>query len=99
MRSLGILFLFLGLLLGACSGEWVKPDASAAQSDRDQMECNRWAAREAGLRAEGFYGPGHYPHRYGPGPAMDPWGYRARDEAYLADYCMRANGYQRAPRN
>ena len=105
MRSLGILSFFLALMLGACSTEWMRPDVTAEQSDREQIECQRWARREAGLRAEGFYGPGHYPygpygyHRFGPGRTMDPWGYRTLDEASLADWCMRANGYQRAPKD
>jgi hypothetical protein len=30
---------------------------------------------------------------------MDPGGYRVLDEAGLADFCMRAKGYQRAPKN
>ena len=104
MRSLGILSVFLAVTLGACSTEWMKPDVTAEQSDRQQVDCQHWARREAGLRAEGFYGPGHYPygplgyHRFGPGTTMDPWGYRTLDEASLADWCMRANGYQRVPK-
>jgi hypothetical protein len=105
MRPQVILISFLGLILNGCAlDEWGRADVTAEQSDRQQIECQRWARREASLRAEGFYGPGHYPygpfgyHRFGPGATMDPWGYRTLDEAQLADYCMRANGFERLPK-
>jgi hypothetical protein len=102
--------LFLGLslaaLLGACSEpRWVRQDVSAEQADRDDIDCQREAAREASLRAGGFYGPAYYgPYRwpYGrsaasrPDTGFDPYGYRTLDEARLTDFCMRAKGYQRA---
>jgi hypothetical protein len=105
MRPHVILPLFLGLILSGCTlDEWGRPDVTAEQSERQQIECQRWAARETSLRADGFYGPGHYPYgpfgyrRFGPS-SMGPGGYRMLDEAQLADFCMRANGYERRPRN
>lgn len=95
--------LLLASVLGACStNEWFRQDATAEQAERDQIDCQRWAQREASLRAEGFYGPWYGPYgpfasrRFGPG-AIDPGGYRMLDEAQLADFCMRAKGYRRAP--
>ena len=101
---------FLALFLAACtSTRWVRQDASAGQTDQDDIDCQRKAAREASLRAGGFYGPSYYgPYRYGPygrravsrpDPAFDSYGYRTVDEARLTDLCMRAKGYQRAPKN
>jgi hypothetical protein len=81
------LLLALALLSGACStSQWVREGVSAEQADRDQIDCQRWAGREASLRAEGFYGP----------PYMVPHGYRIVDEARLADFCMRVKGYERS---
>ena len=74
----------LALALWGCAGpQWVRQDTSAEQADKDTMDCNRWAANEASLRAGGFYGPYNY-------------GYRQVDEARLGDFCMRVRGYQRA---
>ena len=100
-----IVFPLLALLLCACAAnEWVRHDVTAEQADRDQIECQRWASREASVRADGFYGPGYGPYgpfasrRFGPG-ATDRSAYHMLDEARLADFCMRAKGYQRAPKN
>ncbi|HET7363174.1 MAG TPA: hypothetical protein VFJ70_06310 [Burkholderiales bacterium] len=83
----------LALALCGCAGpQWVRQDTSAEQADKDTMDCNRWAANEASLRAGGFYGP-----YYGPYRGWGPYGYRQVDEAQLGDFCMRARGYQRAP--
>jgi hypothetical protein len=100
-----VLSLLLVSLLSACStSEWVRQDVTAEQADREQIDCQRWAARETSLRAEGFYGPAYGPYgpfagrRYGAG-AMDPSGHRMLEEARLADFCMRAKGFQRARRD
>ena len=64
-----LLVLLLAALAGACSTpRWVKQDASAEQADRDDIDCQRQAAREASLRAGGFYGPAYY------GPYRLPYG-------------------------
>ena len=93
----------LALALSACATQsWVREGTSAAQADKDTMDCNRWAANEASLRAGGFYGPTYYGPYYSPGvitrpdTGRDPRGYRHVDEAQLGDFCMRARGYQRA---
>jgi hypothetical protein len=101
MRPQVILFVYLGFALSGCAlDEWGRPDVTAEQSDRQQIECQRWAGRESSLRAEGFYGPGPFGyHRFGAGATMDPLGYRTLDEAQLGDFCMRANGYARRPKN
>lgn len=82
-----IRFLYLLLLaatLAACdTTHWVRPDTAVEQTDQDDMDCQRWAAREVGTAA--FYGA----YRYGPS------GYRVRDEAGLHNMCMRAKGYER----
>ena len=100
-----LLVLLLAALAGACSTpRWVKQDASVEQADRDDIDCQRQAAREASLRASGFYGPSYYgPYRWPvgrsaasrPDTGFDPYGYRTLDEARLTDLCMRAKGYQR----
>ena len=98
-------FLSLLVLLAACdTPRWARQDASAAQADQDDIDCQRQAAREASLRAGGFYGPSYYgPYRSPvgrsaasrPDTGFDPYGYRTLDEARLTDLCMRAKGYQR----
>jgi hypothetical protein len=99
-----IIFTALALALAGCaSPPWVREGASAEQADRDTVECQRWATNEASLRAGGFYGPAYYGPYYGrraitrPDTGWDPFGYRHLDEAQLTDWCMRANGYRRAP--
>jgi hypothetical protein len=92
----------LAALVAACDTRWVRADASPEQADRDDIECQRMASREASLRAGGFYGPGYYgpvgPYNRRiarPDPGFDAYGYRTRDEAGLHDLCMRSKGYQR----
>jgi hypothetical protein len=99
---LAVSFL-LALLLCACSSsEWVGHDVTAEHADWDQIDCQRWAARER--RAEGFYGPGYGPYgpfasrRFGPRP-VNRSSYHMLDEARVADFCMHAKGYQRASKN
>ncbi len=94
----------LALALCACAGpQWVRPDASAEQADKDTVDCQRYAANEATVRAQGFYGPSYYGPFYSrraitrPDPGWDPYGNRQLDEARLTDLCMRSKGYQRAP--
>jgi hypothetical protein len=96
--------LILALVLYGCAGQqWVRQDATPAQADKDTVDCQRWAANEASVRAGGFYGPSYYGPYYSrravtrPDTGFDPYGYRQLDEARLGDFCMRAKGYQRAP--
>src|SRR5881628_3595136 len=84
-------FLVILLLLVACAEpHWVRQDANAEQADQDDIDCQRQAAREASLRAGGFYGPSYYgPYRWPvgrsaasrPDTGFDPYGYRTLDEA------------------
>ena len=104
--SYRLAFITLVLALCGCAGpQWVKPDASSELADKETVDCQRWAANEASLRAGGFYGPSYY-GPYGPfarraitrpDTGWDPYGYRQLDEARLTDFCMRSKGYQRAP--
>jgi hypothetical protein len=96
-------FMALALALGACAAPpWVRPDTSAEQADKDNVECQRYAMNEATVRAQGFYGPSYYGPFYSrraitrPDTGVDPFGYRHLDEAGLTDFCMRSKGYQRA---
>ena len=81
------------LLLCACASttEWVREDRNVEETDKDIVDCTRYAQREASNRAAGFYGP-----TYGPGS----YGTRNRmlDEAGMTDYCMRSKGYQLQPK-
>jgi hypothetical protein len=81
------------LVLCACSTtEWVREDRNAEETDKDIVDCTRYAQREASNRAAGFYGPSYAP----PGA----YGTRNRmlDEAGLTDYCMRSKGYRLQPK-
>ena len=102
--------VLLAVVLAACNTtHWVRPDTAPEQADQDDMDCQRWAAREVSAMAAGFYGPGYYgPGYYGPygyglyhrgitrpdAGVPDAYGYRVRDEAGLHNLCMRAKGYQ-----
>jgi len=96
--------ILLALALCGCAGQpWQRQGASAEQTDKDIVDCQRQAANEASLRAGGFYGPSYYGPYYSrraisrPDTGLDPFGYRHLDEAQLTDFCMHAKGYQRAP--
>jgi len=81
------------LVLGACSSsQWVRDDRNVEETDKDIVDCTRYAQREADLRAGGFYGPG-----YGPGYAGYAQRNRMLDEAGMTDYCMRSKGYRKEP--
>ena len=104
MRFL-LLFLVVAALAACNTTSWVRPNTAPQQADQDDMDCQRWAARETSAMAAGFYGPGYYgPYGYGPYNRRitqpdtglpDAYGYRVRDEAGLHNMCMRAKGYQR----
>jgi hypothetical protein len=96
--------LLVAALLGACSipPRWARVDASPEQADRDEVDCQRQAAREVSTLAGGFYGPYYAPYGYGPynrgisrPDPSQPSASRALEEARLTDLCMRARGYQR----
>jgi len=91
--------LLLAAMLSACNTtRWVRPDTASEQADRDDIDCQRWAAREASTAAfYGAYGYGPYNRRITrPDTGLpDRYGYRVRDEAGLHNLCMRTKGYQR----
>ena len=80
------------LFLSACSTtEWVREDRNAEETDKDIVDCTRYAQREASNRAAGFYGPTYGPGSYGTQNRM-------LDEAGLTDFCMHSKGYRRQPK-
>ena len=90
--------LLLLLFVGGCATQsWVRPDTPPDIADRDDVDCQRWASREASNRASGFYDGPILSQRSvsRPEPAFDRFGYRAMDENALTDYCMRSRGYVR----
>jgi hypothetical protein len=96
--------MIVALALCGCAGRpWLRDSATPEQADKDTVDCQRWAANEASLRAGGFYGSSYYGPYFSrravtrPDTGFDPDGYRQLDEARLGDFCMRAKGYQRAP--
>jgi hypothetical protein len=86
---------------------WVKPDASSEQVAADTQECEQEAWREARwsyMAAYGPFNPWMYRDAYGRafagppfGPFYDPFGDRYMEEQRLANFCMRAKGYELAP--
>ena len=89
--------------------QWTRSDASPEQAEADTKACRDLAWREANRMAWGGYyyggiGPLYvdpygrriYPWPYY-SPFTDPYGYRFLEEARLADFCMRAKGYELVP--
>jgi len=106
-------FAIIPLLLAvaACASmEWTRSDATAVQVEADTQACRDMAWREANRMAWGGY---YYYGSIGPlytdpfgrrmyawpyySPFADPYGYRFLEEARLADFCMRAKGYELTP--
>ena len=95
MKRFFFAFMALALLASCSEPRWLRPDTTAEQTDRDDIDCQRWASREAVARAEGFYGSPYGPLgrsvSRGERPASPA---RTIDEANLTNFCMRAKGYQ-----
>jgi hypothetical protein len=86
--------------------EWVKPDASPEEANQDAMICQQEAWREARLRSW-YYRPigpmvardaagrpfVSWPAGAFGGPFDDPF----MEEGRLAQFCMRAKGYELVP--
>jgi hypothetical protein len=103
-----MLLLPLAVLLAAgCTPlQWVRQDANPAELEQDMAQCQQQAWREASWRSF-FYRPfgptivqdlhGRrvlvWPHS----PFSDPFGERFFEESRLADFCMRAKGYELVP--
>lgn len=100
--------LLFPLLLAACAPmDWTKSDATPEQMEADMRACRQQAWREASWLSFNYYG-GYGPFFYDPfgrryfgwpyySPFADPYGDRFLQEARLADFCMRAKGYELAP--
>jgi hypothetical protein len=95
------------LLASACAPmEWVKPDATPEQVAADAQQCEQEAWREAQSAYMGYgpFTPWMYRNGFGSpfagrpfGPFYDPLGDRYMEESRLANFCMRAKGYELAP--
>lgn len=86
--------------------QWVKPQASLEQLNQDRAQCQQEAWREARWRSFLYrpLGPTLLHDRFGRrflgwpySPLGDPFGDDFMEEARLADFCMRAKGYELAP--
>ena len=93
-------------LAGCTPMQWVKPDATAQERERDAIACQQEAWHEARWRAW-YYRP--FPmasfrdaagRRFFPGPYgyyADPFGDPYLEEGRLASFCMRSKGYELVP--
>jgi hypothetical protein len=96
----------LALLLSGCAPmRWEKADATSEQLQRDSIECQQEAWREA--HAGAFYSPaspivvqdsmGRATVTWPGGPFAGAFGDPLLEEGRLAQFCMRARGYQLVP--
>ena len=95
------------LALNGCAPlYWVRPDTPPEQLEADLAHCQQEAWREASWRSS-FYRPlgptllydlHGRPYRVWPyTPFSDPFGDRFFEESRLAQFCMRAKGYDLVP--
>lgn len=99
-------FLFAGFLTACTPMEWVRDDVTADEAQVDAELCREQAWREASWRPlhYGNYGPWVYRDPFGrrylawqPSHFGNPLHERFMEESRLADFCMRAKGYELAP--
>jgi hypothetical protein len=103
MRPALVLLAASGFAAGCTPVQWVKPDATPAQYQQDYAQCRNDAWREAYFRSW-MYRPlssfagldplGRHYLFWPAGPFGDPYGDAFIEETRLADFCMRAKGYQ-----
>lgn len=101
----GSCFAVLLLVGGCASVEWTKPGVTAEQFAADRRQCQQDAWQEANWlvldRTYSYGGRWVYPDPLGRpligypyAPFGDPFGERYLQETRLADFCMRAKGYE-----
>lgn len=107
MRRNATIFIACVTLWACTPVHWVKPDATPEQLDIDSADCQQKAWREAQYRSWWYYGPpAPYLVRDPLGrrflvwpysPFGDPFHDRFMEEGRLAQFCMRAKGWELQP--
>jgi hypothetical protein len=107
MIALRVTGLALLPIVVACTPmQWVKADGSPEQLSQDAAQCQQEAWREARWRSFMYrpFGSTVFHDRYGRrfigwpyGPFGDPFGDEFMEEQRLAQFCMRAKGYELVP--
>jgi hypothetical protein len=97
----------VALLIAACTPmQWVRSDVTAEEAVADEELCRQAAWQETNFRYldYGPFGPWMNRDTFGSplfyppaGPFFDPLMNRDWDQARLADFCMRAKGYELVP--
>jgi hypothetical protein len=91
--------LVLLLAVGCAPMDWMRSDAAPEQVQADMQACRDQAWRESRWPTFAFADP--FGRRYlnwpYTAPFADPYGERFLEEARLANFCMRAKGYELAP--
>ena len=82
------------LMSGCAAADWVKADATKAQTAQDALSCEHEASREA-LRSVPVSAPTVRPGAYG--TPMDAVAAGGTETARLTSFCMRAKGYALVP--
>lgn len=90
----------LPLLVAACAPmDWTRSDVAPEQVQADMKACRDQAWRETSWAPFAFADP--FGRRYMGWPYYtpfaDPYGDRFLEESRLANFCMRAKGYELAP--
>lgn len=105
MKRLLALVSLVAALAACAPMEWTRGDATPEQREADMRACRDQAWREATWNAFHYYGPtGVFADPFGRrtlwpyySPFGDPFGDRFLEESRLANFCMRAKGYELAP--
>lgn len=107
MKRLVALVSLAALLAGCAPMEWTRSDATPEQMAADMRACREQAWRETRWNYFNYYGatgPAVFADPFGRhylwpyyGPFGDPFGDRFMEESRLANFCMRAKGYELAP--
>lgn len=97
----------LFLVAGCAPMQWVRADGGPAELEQDMQQCEQAAWNEANYQSFqyfGSFGPFMYRDAFGRryfgsprSPFYDPFGDRFLEESRLANFCMRAKGYELAP--